>query len=86
MVRRRGRQSRRFTNTSREWELEIRGNNHTDGNVQWDVAATGGTADVTITPDELRAATAVIVQSVQGTVTDDNPWKSSDEASVTPES
>ncbi|MCY3705851.1 MAG: hypothetical protein OXH08_10150, partial [Gammaproteobacteria bacterium] len=52
--------------------------------VNWDVAVNGGAVDVAITTAELRAATMVRVESLQGTFdADDNPWKPSAEVAVT---
>ena len=56
-------------NSTREWELQIAA-----GNVTW---ATVDGASGPITPAELRAATMVRVESVQGTVSTTNPWKPS---------
>ena len=68
-----------INNNSREWTLEIA---HRANITTWDVV--GGEADITITTFEIRAATAVRVESLQGTFdADDNPWKASAAVSVT---
>ncbi|MDE0073701.1 MAG: carboxypeptidase regulatory-like domain-containing protein [Gammaproteobacteria bacterium] len=59
-----------LTSSTREWELEIAGGTAPAGNVAWDVAVTGGAADVPITAAELRAATMVRVESRQGATGD----------------
>ena len=66
----------------REWTLETPA---PGSPVTWNIAradGTNGTAAV-ITSAELSAATMVRVESVQGTASEDNPWKASAAAAVT---
>ncbi len=67
-----------LTSNSRRWTLELA---HRADVTTWDVA--GGQENITITTAEIRAATAVRVESVQGTVSATNPWKPSAEVAVT---
>ena len=53
-----------LTSISREWELEIDGGTLAAGNVTW--STEGGATGVTVTQDNLRAATMIRVDSRQG--------------------
>ena len=68
-----------LTSDSRRWTLELA---HRAEISTWDVA--GGEADITLTTAEIRAATMVRVESLQGAFdADDNPWKPSAAVAVT---
>ena len=71
-----------LTDTARSGQVVIvPGTNFTWNAVNADGSLSSGT--VVVTPAEALKATMVRVQSLQGTASDDNPWKNSADASIT---
>ncbi len=70
-------------NTTRAWTWDF-GENNADITTGWTVALPGGNgAAVTITTAEMQAATMFRVDSSQGTVSADNPWKAGTAVTIT---
>ncbi len=71
------------TNSTRAWTYDF-GENNADITTGWTIALPGGNgATVVITTAELQAASMARVDSSQGTVSADNPWKAGTAVAVT---